>query len=188
MLYNVVLASAVQCERAVSIHRSPSSWVSLPPPSPSLLHQLITEHQAELSVLCSSLLLAVYFAHDHQSCSLSLSHSLLPSLCPQVGSLYLHLYSCPANGFISSVTILNSVVGGRLNQKGDMGELRCHITYSLIQCIQWHLLSASYVWGMNLHIGDRLTNKTYKLLSFTEIIFLLGRQTLNKKSHKIMSK
>ena len=41
---------------------------------------------------------------------------------------------------------------------------------------------------MNLHIGDRLMNKTDKLLSFTEIIFLLGRQTLNKKSHKIMSK
>ena len=181
MLYNVVLVSAVQRERAVSIHRSPSSWVSLPPPSPPLLPQLITEHWAELPMLYSSLLLAVCFTHDHQSCSLNLSHSLLPSLCLQVGSLYQHLYSCPANGLISSVTILNSVIGGRLNWKGDMGELRCHIPYSLIQCIQWHLLSASYVWSMNLHIGDRLMNKTDKLLSFTEIIFLLGRQTLNKK-------
>jgi len=137
MLYNVVLASAVQCERAISIHRSPSSWVSLPPPSPSLLPQLITEHRAELPVLCSSLLLAVCFARDHQSCSLSLSYSHLPSLCPQVGSLHLHLYSCPANGFISSVTILNSVVGGRLYQKGDNGRtqmshnLFTHSVYSV---------------------------------------------------------
>ena len=35
LLYSVVFASAIQqCESALSIPLSPSSWVSLPPPSP----------------------------------------------------------------------------------------------------------------------------------------------------------
>ena len=34
---------------------------------------------------------------------LNLSHALLPPLCPQICSLYLHLYSCPANRFISTI-------------------------------------------------------------------------------------
>ena len=33
------------------------------------------------------------------------SHPLLPPLCTQVCSPYLHLYSCPANRFISSIFI-----------------------------------------------------------------------------------
>ena len=37
-----------------------------------------------------------------------------------------------------------------------MEELRCHITDSLIQYIQWHLLSTYYVWGMILGTGDRV--------------------------------
>ena len=37
-----------------------------------------------------------------QCYSLSSSHPLLPLLCPEVCSLYLHLYSCPASMFIST--------------------------------------------------------------------------------------
>ena len=33
------------------------------------------------------------------------SHPLLPLLCPQVCSLCLHLYSCPANRFISTISL-----------------------------------------------------------------------------------
>ena len=39
----------------------------------------------------------------YQCYSLSLPHPLLPQLCPQVHSLQLHLYSCPANRFISTI-------------------------------------------------------------------------------------
>ena len=38
-----------------------------------------------------------------QCYSLSLSHPLLPLLCPEVHSLYLHLYSCLANRFMSTI-------------------------------------------------------------------------------------
>ena len=38
-----------------------------------------------------------------QCYSLSSSHPLLPLLCPEVHSLYLHLYSCPANRFTSTI-------------------------------------------------------------------------------------
>ena len=35
--------------------------------------------------------------------SLNSTHSLLPSLCPQVLSLYLYLFSCPANRLINTI-------------------------------------------------------------------------------------
>lgn len=38
----------------------------------------------------------------------------------------------------SSVTLLNKVVREE-NSEGDLSELRCHITSSLIQCTQWYL-------------------------------------------------
>ena len=38
-----------------------------------------------------------------QYCPLNSSHSLLPQLCPQFHSLNLHLYSCAANRFISTI-------------------------------------------------------------------------------------
>ena len=39
---------------------------------------------------------------------LNASHPLLPILCPQVCSLYLHLHYCPANRF-SSIIFLDSI-------------------------------------------------------------------------------
>ena len=39
-----------------------------------------------------------------QCCSLNLFHPLLYPLCPQIHSLCLHLYSCPANRFISTIS------------------------------------------------------------------------------------
>ena len=58
--------------------------------------------QAELPVLHSSFPLAICFTCDYisQCYSFNLSHPLLSPPCPQVLSLCLHLYSCPANRFI----------------------------------------------------------------------------------------
>ena len=43
-----------------------------------------------------------------QHSSLNLSHPLLPLLCPRICSLCLHVYSCPANRFNSTI-FLDSV-------------------------------------------------------------------------------
>ena len=48
MLSNVVLVSPVQHESAISIHMSPPSGASLPPPPACLTIQAIAEHQAKL--------------------------------------------------------------------------------------------------------------------------------------------
>ena len=100
LLYNVVLVSAVQqCESAISIHISPPSY---PPTHTSRLSQ-----SPWLSFLCYtttiqlSILQMVIYAF--QCYSLNLSRPLLSLLCPQVYFLGLHLYSCPANRFISTI-------------------------------------------------------------------------------------
>ena len=62
--------------------------------------------EAELPVLYSSFPPAIFFTHGsvHMSVLLSqfVSPSRPPTLGPQVSSLYLCLYSCPANRFIST--------------------------------------------------------------------------------------
>ena len=86
----------------------------LEPPShpPILPLQVITEHQAELLGLCSSFPLTIYLAHGSVYMSMLLSQffSVLPqvSLSPSPSictSLFSHLclYSCPANGFMSTI-------------------------------------------------------------------------------------
>ena len=68
--------------------------------------QVITEHRAELPVLYSSFPLAIYFTHGHVHMPVLLSQFVtpsLPTLCSQVRSLHLHLYSCSANKFISTI-------------------------------------------------------------------------------------
>ena len=81
-----------------------ASWASLPPPRPSLW--VVTEHRAELPVLCSSfpqLSVSPIAMHICQRYSPSSSHPSLPALCPQVHSQHLPLFSCPANCFTSTV-------------------------------------------------------------------------------------
>ena len=46
-----------------------------------------------------------------QCYSLNSSHPLLPQLCPKTYSLYLYLYSCPVNRFISTI-FLDSIYLG----------------------------------------------------------------------------
>ena len=71
------------------------SFLGLPPtiPIPSL--QVVTKHQADLPVLCSSFPLAIHFTFGSVYMSMLLSHFLpashsAPAPYPKVHSLYLH--------------------------------------------------------------------------------------------------
>ena len=76
----------------------------------SLSHSLyptpleVTKHRADLPVLGSCFPLAIYFTFGSVYMSMPLSHFVpgysSPSPCPQVHSLRLSLYSCPAPRFI----------------------------------------------------------------------------------------
>ena len=59
-----------------------------------------------------------------QCYSLSVSHPLLPPMCPQVCSLYLHLYSCPTNRFICSIFRTSQVVLVVKNLYANAGDIR----------------------------------------------------------------
>ena len=81
---------------------SPSPRSSYPIP----LLQAITEHQAGLPMLHSSSPVVICFTHGSYICQCyfpSSSYPLLLPLCPQVCSLCLCLYSCPANSFVSTI-------------------------------------------------------------------------------------
>ena len=92
-------------ESAICIHISPPSSLFLPLPSSHSSRSL--QSRAELLVYTAdSHWLSI---HDHmivyicQCCSLDLSHPLHPALCSLICSLYLCLYSCPANRFICAI-------------------------------------------------------------------------------------
>ena len=82
---------------------SPSSCISLPPSLSGPPPQVITKHRADIPVLCSCFPLAIYFTCGSVYVSMPLSHFVpaypSPSLCPQVHSLGLCLYSCSAPRF-----------------------------------------------------------------------------------------
>ena len=75
---------------------------------PSCLHipslQVDTKHRADLPVLCGCFPLAIYFTFGSVHMSMPVSHFVpaypSPSLCPQVYSLRLCLYFCPAPKFV----------------------------------------------------------------------------------------
>ena len=81
-----------------------SSLLHLPLTLPIPPLQVVTKHQADLPVLCSCFPQAIYFIFDSVYMSMILSHFVPAytclSPCPQVHSLCLHLYSCPAPTFI----------------------------------------------------------------------------------------
>ena len=81
LLYNVVLVSALQqCESAISVHASPPSWTSLPPPA--LSHPSWLSQSTRLSSLSHSNfpLLSVLrvVMYLFQCCSFSSSHLSFP--------------------------------------------------------------------------------------------------------------
>ena len=75
------------------------------PPIPSL--QVVTKHQADLTVLCGCFPLAIYFTFGSIYMSMPLSYFVpaypSPSPCPQVHSLCLCLYACPAPRFFRTI-------------------------------------------------------------------------------------
>ena len=77
-----------------------SSLLHLPPTLPIPPLQVVTKHRADLPVLCGHFPLATYFTFGSVYMSMLLSHFVpaytSPSACPQVHSLRLRFYSCPA--------------------------------------------------------------------------------------------
>ena len=77
-----------------------SSLLRLPLTLPIPLLQVVTKHRADLPVLCGCFPVAINFTFGSVYMSMPLSHFVpaysSPSLCPQVHSLRLHLFSCPA--------------------------------------------------------------------------------------------
>ena len=92
-------------------------YIYIYPHTPSLLRlpsvlpipplQVVTKHQANLPVLYGCFPLAIYFTFGSVYMSIPLSHFVptysSPSLCPQVHSLHLRLYSCPAPRFFRTI-------------------------------------------------------------------------------------
>ena len=83
------------------------SLLHLPPTLPIPPLWVVTKHRADLPVLCSCFPLAIYFTFGSVYTSMLLSHFVpayaSPSPCPQVHSLHLHLYSCPAHRFMRNI-------------------------------------------------------------------------------------
>ena len=102
----MLVCVAHQHKSVTGIHVPPPSWNSLL--SPTLPHPSRLPQSTGMSLLCHT-------ANSHLVSSLSLvmcmfpryslnsSHPLLPTLCPQVCSVCLHLHYCPANRFISII-------------------------------------------------------------------------------------
>ena len=89
------------------------SLLHLPPTLPIPPLQVVTKPRADLPVLCSCFLLAICFTFGSVYMSMPLTHFVpaypSPSPCPQVHSLHLHLYSCPAPRFIRTFFFLDSI-------------------------------------------------------------------------------
>ena len=86
-----------------------SSLLHLPPTLPIRPLQVVTKHRADLPVLCGCFTLAIYFTFGSVYMSMTLSHPVTshpsPSPCPQVHSLHLRLYACPASRFFITIYI-----------------------------------------------------------------------------------
>ena len=101
LLYNKVT------QLYIHIYPHISSLLRLPPILPIPHLQVVTKHRVDLPVLCGCFPLAIYFTFGSIYKSMPLSHFVpayaSPSPCPQVHSLHLCLYSCPAPRFFRTI-------------------------------------------------------------------------------------
>ena len=101
LLYNKV------SQLYVYIYPHIPSLLCLPPTLPIPPLQVVTKHRADLPVLCGCFPLAMCFTFGSVYMSMPLSHFIpdytSPSPCPQVHSLCLRLYSCPAPRFFRTI-------------------------------------------------------------------------------------
>ena len=90
-----------------------SSLLRLPPTFPIPLFYVVAKHRADLPVLCCCFPLANYYTFG--SVYMSVLLSLCPTFpsppppCPQVHSLCLHLYFCPATRFIRTFSFFQII-------------------------------------------------------------------------------
>ena len=104
MLFQFLLYNKVN-QLYIYIYPHISSLLCLPP-TLSIPHlQVVTNHQADLPVLCGCFPLVIYFTFGSVYMSMPLSHFVpaYTSRCPQVHSLHLCLYSCPAPRFLRPI-------------------------------------------------------------------------------------
>ena len=89
------------------------SLLRLPPTLLITPLQVVAKPRADVPVPCSCFPLASYFTFGSVYMSVLLSHFVpaypSPSPCPQVHSLCLCLYSCPAPRFIRTIFFLDSI-------------------------------------------------------------------------------
>ena len=89
------------------------SLLRLPLTLPISPLQVVTKYHVDLPVLCSCFAIAIYFTFGSVYMSMPLSHFVPAypslSLCPQVHSLRLRLYSCPAP-FLDSIYMCQHTV------------------------------------------------------------------------------
>ena len=105
MLCQFLLYNSVN-QLCVYIYPHIPSLLQLPPTLSIPPLQVDIKHRADLPVLCCCFPLAIYFTFGSVYMSVLLSHFIPASpypLCPQVRSLHLRLYSCPATRFMSTV-------------------------------------------------------------------------------------
>ena len=97
--YNNMNQSRVCIHTHTHTHTRIYIYLCIPSPVSLLPIQplwVVTQHLSTISALHKAM-------HAFQCYPLNSSHPLLPQLCPQVRSLYLCLYSYPANRFISTI-------------------------------------------------------------------------------------
>ena len=91
----------------INIYPHIPSLLHLPPTLPIRPLYVVTKYQANLPVLCSCFPLAMYFTSGSVYKSMPFFHFVSaypsPSLCPQVHSPRLRLYSCPAPRFFRTI-------------------------------------------------------------------------------------
>ena len=110
MVYQFLLYSKVN---QLYIYPHISCLLRLPPTLPIPLLQVVTKHLAGLPVLCGCFPLAICFTFGSVYKSMPLYHFVpaypSPSLCPQVYSLRLCLYSYPAPTFFRTISFLDCI-------------------------------------------------------------------------------